>query len=101
MDWIILLVVGAIIGWVASMIVRGGRSFGVFANIVVGIAGALLARWLFGTALNIDSANAAGSLSWAGIGWGIIGSVALLIVLQLISALFADDGYGSTTQLHS
>jgi uncharacterized membrane protein YeaQ/YmgE (transglycosylase-associated protein family) len=42
---IILLLVGAIAGWLAGLIVRGG-GFGILANIVVGIAGALIGGFL-------------------------------------------------------
>jgi uncharacterized membrane protein YeaQ/YmgE (transglycosylase-associated protein family) len=43
---IILLVIGAIAGWLAGMIVKG-YGFGLVGNIVVGIAGAFIAGWLF------------------------------------------------------
>ena len=43
---LIFLLVGAIAGWLAGLIVRG-FGFGLIGNIVVGIIGALLAGWLF------------------------------------------------------
>jgi uncharacterized membrane protein YeaQ/YmgE (transglycosylase-associated protein family) len=42
---IILLIVGAIAGWLAGQIMRG-FGFGLVGNIVVGIVGALIASWL-------------------------------------------------------
>jgi uncharacterized membrane protein YeaQ/YmgE (transglycosylase-associated protein family) len=42
---IILLVIGAIAGWLAGLIVKG-YGFGLAGNIVVGIIGALIAGWL-------------------------------------------------------
>ena len=42
---IILLIVGAIAGWLAGQIMRG-FGFGLIGNIVVGIVGALIASWL-------------------------------------------------------
>ena len=42
---IIFLVIGAIAGWLAGLIVRG-FGFGLLGNIVVGIIGAFLAGWL-------------------------------------------------------
>jgi uncharacterized membrane protein YeaQ/YmgE (transglycosylase-associated protein family) len=42
---IILLLIGAIAGWLAGVIVRG-FGFGLIGNIVIGIVGALLAGWL-------------------------------------------------------
>ena len=43
---IVLLIVGAIAGWLAGQIVRG-FGFGLVGNIVVGIIGAVVAGWLF------------------------------------------------------
>jgi uncharacterized membrane protein YeaQ/YmgE (transglycosylase-associated protein family) len=42
---IIWLIVGAIAGWLAGLIVKG-YGFGLVGNIVVGIVGALIAGWL-------------------------------------------------------
>ena len=44
---IIWIVVGAIAGWLAGILVRG-FGFGLFGNIIVGILGAFLGGWLFG-----------------------------------------------------
>lgn len=43
---IIWLVIGAIAGWLAGLIMAGG-GFGLLGNIVVGIVGAAVAGWLF------------------------------------------------------
>jgi uncharacterized membrane protein YeaQ/YmgE (transglycosylase-associated protein family) len=43
---IIFLIVGAIAGWLAGQIMRGG-GFGLVGDIIVGIVGAFLAGWLF------------------------------------------------------
>ena len=42
---IIILIIGAIAGWLAGLIVRG-IGFGLIGNIVVGIVGAFIADWL-------------------------------------------------------
>ena len=42
---IIFLLIGAVAGWLAGLIVKGG-GFGLFGNMVVGIIGAFLAGWL-------------------------------------------------------
>lgn len=44
---LIILIVGAVAGWLAGQVVRGG-GFGLLGNIVVGIVGAFLGSWLFG-----------------------------------------------------
>jgi uncharacterized membrane protein YeaQ/YmgE (transglycosylase-associated protein family) len=43
---IIFLIIGAIAGWLAGMVMTGG-GFGLLGNIVVGIIGAFVAGWLF------------------------------------------------------
>jgi uncharacterized membrane protein YeaQ/YmgE (transglycosylase-associated protein family) len=44
---IIFLVIGAVAGWIAGQIMRGG-GFGLFGNFVGGVIGALIGGWLFG-----------------------------------------------------
>jgi uncharacterized membrane protein YeaQ/YmgE (transglycosylase-associated protein family) len=75
---IILLVVGAIAGWLAGLIIRG-FGFGLIGNIIVGIVGAVIAGWLlprFGIALG------SGYISW--IIDAVIGAVILLFIIGLI-----------------
>jgi uncharacterized membrane protein YeaQ/YmgE (transglycosylase-associated protein family) len=84
-DWIVLLLVGAFIGWLASIIMRRDQQQGALMNILVGIAGAFLARWLFGAVFGIETAAAAGELSFAGIAWGIVGAVVLLFIVGAVT----------------
>lgn len=44
-SWIIL---GGIAGWIASMMAKTNESMGIFANIIVGIVGALIGGFIFG-----------------------------------------------------
>lgn len=75
---IILLIVGAIAGWLAGQIVRG-FGFGLVGNIVVGIVGAVIAGWLF-PRLGISLGG-----GWIGsIIAAAIGAVILLFVIGLI-----------------
>ena len=81
MNIIIILLVGGLIGWVASLLVGGGG--GILVNIVVGIVGALLAGFLLNPYIgggNIMS----GDLSLSSIGVSLLGSVILLVVLNAI-----------------
>ena len=43
---IIFLIIGAVAGWLAGMVMTGG-GFGLIGNIIVGIVGAFVAGWLF------------------------------------------------------
>lgn len=87
MGWVVLILVGAVIGWVASMIMSTDEQQGALANIGIGIVGSLLGSWLFGSVLGIGSAGAAGTLSIWGIIWGVIGAVVLIAILKALKVL--------------
>ena len=72
------LIIGAIAGWLAGLLMKG-RGFGILGDIIVGIVGAVLGGWLFG-ALGISAGGGlAGSLIVA-----FIGAVILLFLVRLI-----------------
>jgi uncharacterized membrane protein YeaQ/YmgE (transglycosylase-associated protein family) len=48
MGWIITLVIGGIIGWLASIVMKTNAQMGMIANIIVGIVGSWLGFWLAG-----------------------------------------------------
>jgi uncharacterized membrane protein YeaQ/YmgE (transglycosylase-associated protein family) len=75
---IILLVVGAIAGWLAGVIVKG-YGFGLIGNIVVGIVGAVVAGWLLP---RLGIAIGGGYIAW--IINAVIGAVILLVIVGLI-----------------
>lgn len=75
---IVFLIVGAVAGWLAGLIVKG-YGFGLLGNIVVGIVGALIAGWLF-PAVGISI----GSGILAAIIHSTIGAVILLILIRLV-----------------
>ncbi|KKU15203.1 MAG: Transglycosylase associated protein [Candidatus Jorgensenbacteria bacterium GW2011_GWA2_45_9] len=58
MAWLVAIVAGALIGWIASMIMGTDNEMGWISNVLVGILGAVLGRWLFGSVLGIGSAFA-------------------------------------------
>ena len=74
---IIWLVIGAVAGWLAGLIVRG-YGFGLVGNIVVGIVGAFLAGWFLPT-LNINL----GSPMLNSIVFALIGAIILLVIIGL------------------
>lgn len=73
------LIIGAVAGWLAGLIVRGG-GYGIIGDIVVGIIGAVVFGWLFGA-----SGIAVGSGMIGSIIAAVIGAVILIFVLRLIS----------------
>ncbi len=75
---IVFLIVGAIAGWLAGLIVKG-YGFGLIGNIVVGIVGAFIAGWLL-PALGISL----GTGIVASIINAVIGAVILLLLVRVI-----------------
>lgn len=87
MGWIIAILVGALIGWLASLVMGTDARQGALANIVIGIVGSALGRWLFGDVLHIGGAVAAGSFSLLGLLWGVLGAVVLIFILRALRLL--------------
>lgn len=82
MNLIILLVVGGILGWVASLIMRTDGQQGIILNVVVGIVGAILAGFILNPLIgggNIMS----GDLSMSAILVSLLGAVVLLAIVNL------------------
>lgn len=57
MNFIIWLIVGGIIGWLASLMMKTDGQQGIFLNVVVGIIGALLGGWLISPLLGVGTIN--------------------------------------------
>jgi len=77
-SFIIWIIVGAIAGWLAGMVVKGG-GFGLIGDIVVGIVGAVIAGWLLP-----QIGIVIGSGIIAAIIDAFIGAVILLLIIKLI-----------------
>ncbi|MBQ6807650.1 MAG: GlsB/YeaQ/YmgE family stress response membrane protein [Firmicutes bacterium] len=76
------LLFGALVGWLASIIMGKNRRMGLIANIIVGIVGSVIGGWL-GDVLNI--ANVQAGFTFRGIAMAVLGAVLLLFVLNLFS----------------
>jgi len=81
MNFIIWLVVGGIVGWVASMIMRRDAQQGVLLNIIVGIVGAFLGGLLISPLLGISTINQ-GNISVPSILVSLGGAVILLAIVN-------------------
>jgi uncharacterized membrane protein YeaQ/YmgE (transglycosylase-associated protein family) len=78
---IVWLIVGAIAGWLAGKVVRGG-GFGLIGDIVVGIIGAVIAGYLFPYFhINLGAGFIAAVID------AFIGAVILLIILRLVTGM--------------
>ncbi|MBA2548309.1 MAG: GlsB/YeaQ/YmgE family stress response membrane protein [Burkholderiaceae bacterium] len=82
MNFIIWLVVGGLIGWVASMIMRTDGQQGIFLNIVVGIVGAFLGGWLISPLVGVPTINQ-NAFSVGALIVSLLGAVILLAIVNL------------------
>ncbi|MEP7207968.1 MAG: GlsB/YeaQ/YmgE family stress response membrane protein [Casimicrobiaceae bacterium] len=82
MNFLIWIVVGGIIGWLASMLMRTDAEQGPFLNIVVGIIGSLLGGWLISPLLGSGTINQ-GDFSFSGLVVSFLGAVILLAIVNL------------------
>ena len=83
MNLIIWLVVGGLIGWVASLIMKTDAQQGLLLNVIVGIVGALLGGWLLSPLVGGGTVNQ-GDFSVMGLLVSLGGAVILLFVVNLI-----------------
>ena len=81
MGIIIWLIVGGIVGWLASIIMKTNAQQGILLNIVVGIVGALLAGFLISPLVGVGSINE--GVSVASILISLVGAIILLAIVNM------------------
>ena len=83
MNFIIWLVVGGLIGWIASKIMNTDARQGILLNIVVGIVGSILGGWLISPLLGAGTINQS-DFSLSGLVVSLVGAVILLAIVNLV-----------------
>jgi uncharacterized membrane protein YeaQ/YmgE (transglycosylase-associated protein family) len=83
MNFIIWIVIGGVIGWIASMIMGTNGRQGVLLNIVVGIVGSFLGGWLLSGLFGSSTINQ-GNFSLSGLVVSLLGAVILLALVRLV-----------------
>ena len=78
MNLIITLVIGGIIGWLASIVMKTNAQMGLIANVVVGIVGSSLGSWLAGA---MGLAAAGSVASWL---ISVAGAAVLIVILKAL-----------------
>jgi uncharacterized membrane protein YeaQ/YmgE (transglycosylase-associated protein family) len=78
MGIIVWLVVGGVVGWLASLIMRTDAQQGIILNVIVGIIGAVIAGLIFGAG-NINQAITVETFLWS-----LLGAVVLLAIVNLV-----------------
>lgn len=83
MEILMVLIVGGLAGWLASIIVNRNEQMGVFWNIIVGVAGAAIANWLlaplFGFAVTLTA------FTFSSFFLAVLGAVILLAIVNLFT----------------
>ena len=82
-NFIIWLVIGGVIGWLASIVMRTNAAQGIVLNVIVGIVGALLGGWLISPLLGAGTINQ-GDFSIMGLVVSFVGALILLAIVNLI-----------------
>ena len=73
---IVYLIIGGIIGWLASIVMRTNAQQGIILNIIVGVIGSFIGGVLFGT--NLGTGSVMGWLS------AFVGAVILLAIVNMV-----------------
>jgi len=77
MSFLIFLLIGAIAGWLAGIVMKGG-GYGLFVDIIIGIIGSVIGGWIFGLMGISAGGGMIGSIVVA-----TIGAILLLFVVRL------------------
>jgi uncharacterized membrane protein YeaQ/YmgE (transglycosylase-associated protein family) len=83
MNLIIALIIGGVIGWLASIVMRTDAQQGILMNIVVGIIGSLLGSFLLGGVFGADGSILNSPLDGGTLLAGFVGAVILLAIVNL------------------
>ena len=83
MNFIIWLVVGGLIGWAASMVMKTDGQQGIVLNVVVGIVGAVLAGWLISPLVGVGTINQ-NNFSLPALMVSFVGAAFLLVIVNLM-----------------
>jgi uncharacterized membrane protein YeaQ/YmgE (transglycosylase-associated protein family) len=81
MGLLITIVIGGIVGWLASILMKTNRQMGIIANVVVGVIGSMLGHWTFGL-LGIGAYGAIGRFII-----NVLGAMILIAILKALKIL--------------
>lgn len=83
MNFIIWLIVGGLIGWLASLIMRTDAQQGILLNVVVGVAGAFIGGWIISPLVGVPTIND-NAFSLGALLVSLVGAIILLAVVILL-----------------
>jgi uncharacterized membrane protein YeaQ/YmgE (transglycosylase-associated protein family) len=82
MNLIIWVIMGGVLGWLASLVMNTDAEQGVLLNVIVGIIGALLGGWLISPFVGVGTINQ-NDFSLPALGVSFLGAVILLAIVKL------------------
>ncbi len=82
MTWLVIIIVGGVLGWLASIVMRTDAQQGIFLNIIVGIIGAILGGLLLGGLIGGASITS-GVFDIRSLLVSFLGAVILLAIVNL------------------
>jgi uncharacterized membrane protein YeaQ/YmgE (transglycosylase-associated protein family) len=83
MNLVIMLIVGGILGWLASMVMHTDGQQGIFLNVIVGVVGAVLAGYLLTPFLG-GAPITTGAFDIKSLFVSFLGSLVLLAIINLV-----------------
>ena len=78
MNWIVTLVVGGVVGWLASILMKTDKQMGIIANVIVGIVGSSIGFWVAGL---LGLAAYGAIAQWA---VAVVGAALLIYILKAL-----------------
>jgi uncharacterized membrane protein YeaQ/YmgE (transglycosylase-associated protein family) len=78
MGWIVTIVIGGIVGWLASIVMKTNAQMGLIANVLVGVVGSVLGAWLAGL-VGVPATSAV-----VGYVMSIVGAAILIGILKAV-----------------
>ena len=82
LTWILIIIVGGILGWLASIVMRTDAQQGILLNVIVGIIGAILGGLILGPLIGGGSITS-GSFDIMSLLVSFLGAVILLAIVNL------------------
>jgi uncharacterized membrane protein YeaQ/YmgE (transglycosylase-associated protein family) len=73
------IILGLIAGWIAGLVMRGS-GFGVIADIIIGLVGAVIGRWIF----SFIGASAHGRIGY--LAMSVVGAIVLVALVHALQA---------------
>lgn len=84
MNFIAWIVIGGLLGWIASKIMNTDAQQGIILNVVVGVVGALLGGWLISPLVGLPTINQ-NAFSVGAMVVSLVGAVILLAIVNLFN----------------